>query len=125
MGADPIGDVLPGPPTASRTFAPGETLVLYAEVYENTRTTAAHPIFMTTELRDGDGRVVRTVSEQRSSTDPQRKSGGYAFAPRVSLEDVPPGRYLLHVETRSALGGKAGHARDSAARRNVGIGLRN
>jgi hypothetical protein len=107
VGADPIGDVLPGPPTASRTFAPGETLVLYAEVYENLRTTAPHPIFMTTELRNGDGRAVVTVSEQRSSADPQRKSGGYAFAPRVSLEGVPPGRYLLHVETRSGAGGTA------------------
>jgi VWFA-related protein len=107
VGTDPIGDVLPGPPTASRTFAPDETLVLYAEVYENIRTAAAHPILMTTELRDHDGRVVRTVSDQRSSTDPQRKSGGYAFAPRVSLEEVPPGRYLLHVEIRSGAGGRA------------------
>lgn len=106
MGGDLLTDVLPGPPTAARTFAADETLVLFAEVYENTRAATAHPIFMTTELRGGDGHVVRTVSEQRSSTDPRTKSGGYAFAPRLSLEDVPPGRYLLHVETRSALGGK-------------------
>jgi hypothetical protein len=106
LGGDLLSDVLPHPPTASRTFAPDETLVLYAEVYENTRTATAHPIFMTTDLRDDGGRVVRTVSEQRSSTDPRRKSGGYAFAPRLSLEDVPPGRYLLHVETRSGAGGK-------------------
>jgi hypothetical protein len=51
--------------------------------------------------------VVRTLREQHSSTDPQRKSGGYAFTPRLSLEDVPPGRSLLHVEVRSSAGGKA------------------
>jgi VWFA-related protein len=107
LGGDLLGDVLPHPPTASRTFAPDETLVLYAEVYENLRTTAPHPIFMTTELRGDDGRIVRMVSEQRASSDPQRKSGGYAFAPRLSLEDVPPGQYLLHVETRSGAGGRA------------------
>jgi hypothetical protein len=106
MSGDLLTDVLPGPPTASRTFAADETLVLYTEVYENTRTATAHPIFMTTELRGDDGRVVRTVSDQRTSTDPRTKSGGYAFAPRLSLEDVPAGRYVLHVEARSALGGK-------------------
>jgi VWFA-related protein len=105
LGGDLLSNVLPHPPTASRTFAPDETLALYAEVYENVRTTATHPILVTTELRGDDGRVVRTVSEQRSSTDPRLKSGGYAFAPRVSLEDVPPGRYLLHIEARS-LGAK-------------------
>ena len=94
--------------------------MLYAEVYENVRTTGAHPILMTTELRGDDGRVVRTVSEQLSSSDPQRKSGGYVFAPRVSLEDVPPGRYLLHVETRSGAA-----ARRSRARYRCALQIRN
>ncbi|MEO8257129.1 MAG: VWA domain-containing protein [Acidobacteriota bacterium] len=106
VGADPIGDGLPGPPTAARTFAPGETLALYAEVYDNSRSRAVHAILMTTELRDDAGRVVRTVSEQHASTDPQRKSGGYGFAPQVPLGDVAPGRYLLHIEARSGAGGK-------------------
>ena len=104
VGADPIGDGLPGPPTATRTFAADETLAIYAEVYENTRTAAAHPILMTAELRAEDGRVVRTVSEQHASTEPQRKYGGYAFAPRISLQDVPPGRYLVHIDSRSGTG---------------------
>ena len=124
LGGNLLTDVLPHPPMASRTFAPDETLVLYAEVYENTRTATAHPIFMTTDLRDDGGRVVRTVSDQRSSTDPRRKSGGYAFAPRLSLEDVPPGRYVLHVEARSTLGGKT-VTRDIPIRVSVTRAIRN
>ena len=41
---DPLGDFLPGPPTAAREFRSDDTLVLFAEFYENAgRTQAARP----------------------------------------------------------------------------------
>jgi hypothetical protein len=81
-------------------------------VYENVRKAAPYKIVLTTELRDGDGRVVRTVSEARASTGPRRKSGGYGFTPRVALENVPAGSYVLHVQATSEAGPRRETSRD-------------
>lgn len=115
---DPLGDVLPAPPMASRDFAREDTLVAYAEVYENAARSAAHPIEMTSTLVDADGRSVHAVREQRSSTDPRRQSGGYAFAQRIPLADIPAGRYILRVEATT------GNPKRTAVSRDIPIRVR-
>ena len=52
---DPLGDFLPGPPTATREFRSDDTLVLFAEFYENAGKTPAHALDLVAELRDEGG----------------------------------------------------------------------
>ena len=66
---DPLGDFLPGPPTATREFRSDDTLVLFAEFYENAGKTPAHALDLVAELRDEGGAVVRESREERSSTE--------------------------------------------------------
>jgi hypothetical protein len=102
---NPLRDYLPGPPTASRAFRQGDTLTLFAEVYENLRGAQAHQVAITTELRADDGRVVRTTSEQRSSTELQGKSGGYGFTAGIALAGITPGIYVIHVQAQAQSAG--------------------
>jgi hypothetical protein len=53
------------------------------------------------EMRAEGGTVVRTIADQRSSTELQGGSGGYGFQARMPLEDLAPGLYVLHVEGQS------------------------
>jgi VWFA-related protein len=107
---DPLKGVLPGPITAAREFPRGDVVTLFTEVYENAAK-ATHAIELTAELRAEGGRASGRVSEQRSSTELQGKSGGYGFTPSLSL-DVAPGRYVIHVEGRSSAGDRRSVSRD-------------
>jgi hypothetical protein len=95
-----LSDLLPAAPTAVREFPRGDTIALYAEVYENQRSRAAHTVSLKAVLRTDDGRVIRTVDEDRSSADLQGASGGYGFRAELPL-DVEPGLYVIHVEARA------------------------
>jgi VWFA-related protein len=109
---DPLADLLPGPVTTERTFATSDTISLFGEVYENLRGGQTHMIDITTELRAEGGRVVRTSSEQRSSSELQGTSGGYGFNAQLPLNDVAPGLYVIHVEGKSSAGNEPAVSRD-------------
>ena len=68
---DPLGDFLPGPITTMREFDKGDLLVLFAEFYENARSTTAHQLDFKAELRAEGGRVVQAVNDERASTELQ------------------------------------------------------
>jgi VWFA-related protein len=110
--AEPVPTALPGVPIATREFAAGSTLALYAEVYENLRNDAAHTVDLTVELRTDDGRVVSSTSEERSSKELGGRSGGYGFVTQVPLRDAEPGIYVIHVEGRANIGDRPTVARD-------------
>lgn len=40
---------------------------------------------------------------ERKSVDKPKEASVYAFAPNLSLEEVPPGRYAIRVEAGSSL----------------------
>ena len=115
---DPLGDFLPGPPTATREFEKGDLLVLFAEFYENARGSAAHMLDFKAELRAEGGRVVQQVSDERSSTELQGSNGGYGFQARLPLESVESGLYVIHVEGRSRAN------QDTVATREIQIRVR-
>ena len=110
---DPLGDFLPGPPTATREFRSDDTLALFAEFYENAGKTQPHALDLVAELRDEGGAVVRESREERSSTEVSG-SGGYGFATRLPLENLRPGLYVLHVSGQSRLGDRPSASRDIA-----------
>lgn len=95
---DPLADYLPGPLTTMREFTRDDTIALFAEFYENNPGAPAHMLEFKAELLAEGGRAVRTVTEQRSSTDLQGGSGGYGFSTRLTLDDLEPGLYVLRVE---------------------------
>lgn len=96
---------LPGPMTAMREFRAGDTITLYAEVYENLRNTATHTVELRVQLRTDEGRVLTNTVEERSSSELQgRRSGGYGFVAEVPLRDVEPGIYVIHAEARQNMG---------------------
>jgi VWFA-related protein len=100
---DQFKEVLPGPPTAIRVFPRGDTLAIFAEVYDND-VKAPHIVDITTTVVSEDGRNVFKTAEERSSADLQGKPGGYGHQARIELKDFAPGIYLLTVEARSRAG---------------------
>jgi hypothetical protein len=55
------------------------------------------------ELRNDGGRVISAYSTERQATDKPKSPSVYTVSPRITLKDVPPGRYALHVDARSSL----------------------
>jgi VWFA-related protein len=110
---DPLGSFLPGPPIATRDFEAGDTLMFFAEFYENGANNP-HKVDLKAELRAADGRVVLSAIEERESTE-VKGGGGYGFAGRLPLTDLAPGLYVLHVEGKSRVGD------DNAASRDIQV----
>jgi hypothetical protein len=96
-------DVLPAPPTASRDFPRGDTLSVFAEVYDNVGKTP-HRVEITSEVLTDEGKVVHKTSDQRKSEELQGASGGYGYTTKLPLADLAPGRYVLRVTATSLLG---------------------
>jgi VWFA-related protein len=92
-----IRPVVPAPPTSTREFSAGDTLSVYAEVYDN-RPKAMHRLDFVAELRGPDG--TRTGSAVTDT----RPNGEAVHKLEAALPlNVPPGAYVLHVEARSTL----------------------
>jgi hypothetical protein len=99
----PLREGPPVPPTASREFASGETLTVYAEVYDNLRNRSNDTVDLTAELRDDAGRVLQTVTENRSLSELRRAPDGRRFIAQLPL-DGAPGLYVIHVEAQATDG---------------------
>jgi VWFA-related protein len=108
-GAAPlVKEVLPGPPTAARTFYPFDTLALFMEIYDREKT--AHTLDVATTLTASDGQVAYRVNDERNTASTAAASAGKGFTivhtAQVPLKDIPPGIYTLRVAVTSRLGKK-------------------
>ena len=84
-------DVLPAPPTADRTFARGDTLAVFAEVYDNNLKTP-HRVEITATLLADDGTVVKKLSDERKSDEVKGSAaGGYGYSTQIPLAGMTPG----------------------------------
>jgi VWFA-related protein len=113
---NPLRDFLPAPPTTTREFSADDTIALFAEVYDNLKTAAAHTVDLTATLRADDGREIRSVSEQRSSAELTGATGGFGFRADLPLEGAEPGLYVIHIEARANAGDRPVVSRDVAIR---------
>jgi hypothetical protein len=113
---NPLQDVLPAPISAAREFTSDETVALYAEIYEPERPSAPHTITLRAALRSDDGRIIRMVEEQRSSSELQGTAGGYGFQAEIPLVDTAPGLYVVHVEAQAHIGERPIVSRDVVIR---------
>jgi VWFA-related protein len=113
-----VKPVTPVPPNATRDFAAGDTLSVYAEVYDN-RAKDAHRLDLVAELRDTAGnRVGPAVNDTRSNGERLQR-----FEATLPL-DVPPGAYVLHVEARSSSPKQPPVSRDVPLRVSSPVGSR-
>ena len=95
--------VLPAPAAALRAFPQNDEVALFAEVYDN-ETRTAHKVDITTTVTTDDGRVLFKTEEQRDSADLGGKKGGFGYATRIPMKELPPGLYVLTVSAKSRLG---------------------
>jgi hypothetical protein len=103
---DPLASFLPAPLSATREFSSADTLVLFAEFYENLPAgTLAHKVDVRTTIRSDDGRVLSESEEQMDSGELTGGRGGFGFTTRIQLGSLTPGLYVIHVEGRSRVAG--------------------
>ncbi|HEY3884356.1 MAG TPA: VWA domain-containing protein, partial [Vicinamibacterales bacterium] len=99
-----LHDVLPSPPTPAREFPRGDTLAIFADVYDNAVSTP-HQVDITASVVSDDGKIIFSKSEVRATDELHGKSGGYGYATQIPLQGVAVGRYVLRLEAKSRLGG--------------------
>jgi hypothetical protein len=92
---------LPGPPMTARAFSKEESLTLYVEAYEHRQ--KPHSVEFTAELRKESGEVVASVNTTRTAKEVSKQGSVYQFSPGVALDELPAGRYRLHVQAQSSL----------------------
>jgi VWFA-related protein len=90
-------EVLPAQPAALREFPRDDTLSLFTEVYDN-ETKTPHRVSIKSSVLAGDGRVLFTAGDERSSAELKGARGGYGYVAAIPLKDFAPGRYVLRVE---------------------------
>jgi hypothetical protein len=98
-----LRQALPGPATTLRTFPQNDEIALFTEVYDN-EGAKPHKVDIAATITTDEGKVVAKTNEERDSADLGGKTGGYGYATRLPLKDVPPGAYVLTVSARSRLG---------------------
>lgn len=96
--------LLPGPPTAQRTFTLEDTIAVFAEVYDN-RADTPHTVDLSVTVRTDDGTQVFKSEEERDSKEIGAARGGFGYLVRIPMQDLVPGRFVLAVEAKSRLGG--------------------
>lgn len=96
---------LPAPATSRREFAQGDTLSLFAEIYDNARGRRAGDVEVVTTLADAAG--VAAFSSRESLAGAEAANSRFTYRKQVPLSDVRPGTYRLRVEAqaRGASGG--------------------
>jgi VWFA-related protein len=95
---------LPTPPVATRDFARQEVLSVYAEVYDNDKRTGGTPPPLIVELRDPSGKVVRTATQQKTSTPVSGENRATGITSSMPLSELDAGPYVVHLQTRNADG---------------------
>ena len=98
-----LQQVMPGPPVAARSFPQNDELALFAEVYDNDAA-KPHKVDITTTVSSDEGKVMIKTDETRDSSELEGRRGGYGYAVRLPLKELPPGSYVLTVSARSRLG---------------------
>lgn len=100
---DPLKELLPGPLTTYREFVTDDEIAFFAEVYDNAGR-QPHKVALTAQVMAEGGQTVFQTREERDSSELSGQAGGYGFAARIPLKDVPPGLYVLRLEAQALIG---------------------
>ena len=89
--------ILPGPPTATRTFPRNDEIAVFAEVYA-TNQAPSDEVDVVTTVRSDAGELVFEKKETLESGDLE---GGYRHVVQIPLQPFEPGGFILSVEAKS------------------------
>jgi VWFA-related protein len=98
-----VSKQLPGAATSRRSFPVGDTLAVYAEVYDNNPSRQSRQIDVAVRLIAAQGNEVFTANDSMS-TDTGRPGEPPNIFAQFKLDDLDPGQYLLRVEAKIAGG---------------------
>lgn len=102
---DPVlKNVFPAPPVAGRVFLPGETLGVFAELYDRS-TPALHDVDLKVAVRPRAGGADLFTSSETRSMAATASPRTYGYKVQIPLTDLAPGEYVLRVEAASRVGG--------------------
>jgi VWFA-related protein len=99
---DEIRTLLPGTPTAARSFSQDDDIVVFAEVYDD-GARPLHRVEIETTIRSAGGDVVFERVEDRESSELQGARGTFRHTTRIPVNTLEPGAYVLSLEARSSL----------------------
>jgi hypothetical protein len=91
-----LAAVLPAPPVGARAFRMGESLAIYAEVYDNVA--ATHEVEMAMRITSASD-VVREQKDTRPSTARDARRA-FRYLETVNLEGLAAGSYVLTLEAQ-------------------------
>lgn len=106
--ADPdplVSKQLPGAVTSRREFPVGDTLAVYAEVYDNNPSGQPRQIEVAVRLISAQGTDVFAANDSMSTNASQganRPAAPSNIYAQFKLEDLDPGTYLLRVEAKAS-----------------------
>lgn len=95
-----LRSIIPGPPTAARSFAQADSVHIYAEIYDNVP--QSHHVDVTTTLRSATGADAFT-SHSDMSAETATSGRTFPFSVEIPLRSVGLGSYVLRVEAKSRL----------------------
>ncbi len=90
--------LLPGGATSRREFPVGDTLSVYAELYDNAASREPRNVDVAVRLVSEDGDDVFEADDTIAVDAAGRRAN---IAADITLRDIAPGRYLLRVEAQA------------------------
>jgi VWFA-related protein len=97
-----IKAMLPGTPTAARSFPQDDELAVFAEVYDN-GARPWHQVEVVTTVRSAEGEVVFERTDDHESNEFKGTRGALRHTTRIPFKTFEPGSYVLSVEAKSSL----------------------
>jgi hypothetical protein len=97
-----IKAMLPGTPTAARSFPQDDELAVFAEVYDD-GARPWHQVEVVTTVRSADGDVVFERTDDHESNELKGTRGALRHTTRIPFKTFEPGSYVLSVEAKSSL----------------------
>jgi len=94
--------LLPGTPTAARSFSQDDEIAVFAEVYDD-GARPWHQVEVVTTVRSADGDVVFERTDDHESNEFKGTRGAVRHTTRIPFETFEPGSYVLSVEAKSSL----------------------
>ncbi len=90
--------LLPGPATSRRDFLQGDTLNVFAEVYDNTSGQRRDIEVATTLLAETGNEVFKSTQSLGADRQGNSRNSAFQYSTSIPLKDIQPGRYLLRIE---------------------------
>lgn len=89
--------LLPGPATSRRDFSQGDTLRVFAEVYDNSGQRKEVEV-ASTLLAETGSEVFKSTQSFGADRQGRSRNSTFQYSTSIPLKDIQPGRYLLRVE---------------------------